>query len=40
MSRASAALYKQIKGSYEDIDNGIRMAEVVESLDAAFEFKY
>ena len=40
VSRASAALYKQIKGSYEDIDNGIRMAEVVESLDAAFEFKY
>ena len=24
----------------KDIDNGIRMAEVVESLDAAFEFKY
>ena len=40
VSRATAALYKQIKGSYEDIDNGIRMAEVVESLDAAFEFKY
>lgn len=40
VSKASAAMYYHIKGSYEDIDAGIRMAEAVESLDETFRIKY
>ena len=33
-------MYYHIKGSYEDIDAGIRMAVAVESLDETFKIKY
>ena len=40
VSRASAAMYQHIKGSYADIDAGRQMADVVDSIDEAFKTKY
>ena len=40
VSRASAAMYEHIKGSYADIDAGIRAADIVESFDESFKTKY
>ena len=40
ISKASAAMYQHIKGSYADIDAGRQMADVVDSIDEAFKTKY
>ena len=40
ISKASAAMYQHIKGSYADIDAGRQMADVVDCIDAAFKTKY
>ena len=40
ISKASAAMYQHIKGSYADIDAGRQMADVMDSIDEAFKTKY
>ena len=40
VGKATAAMYYHIKGTYEDIDAGLRMAEAFDSLEEAFRIKY
>ena len=40
ISKANAAMYNHIRGSYEDIDRGMRLAEAYESLEDAFKINW
>ena len=40
ISRANAAMYNHIRGSYEDIDRGMRLAEAYDSLEDAFKINW
>ena len=40
ISKANAAMYNHIRGSYEDIDRGMRLAEAYDSLEDAFKINW
>ena len=40
VGKATAAMYYHIKGTYRDIDAGLRMAEAFDSLEEAFRIRY
>ena len=40
ISKANAAMYSHIRGSYEDIDRGMRLAEAYDSLEDAFKINW